>query len=68
MKKRAGGTTRLSISLPTAEAKILKRRAKRVHGGNASLVHVGARIQAKARAREPYSPIARPRGRGRVPR
>jgi hypothetical protein len=38
MKKRAGGTTHLSISLPTAEAKILKRRAKRVHGGNVSRV------------------------------
>jgi hypothetical protein len=38
MKKRPGGTTHLSISLPTAEAKILKRRAKRVYGGNVSRV------------------------------
>jgi hypothetical protein len=38
MKKRPGGTTHLSISLPTEEAKILKRRAKRVHGGNVSRV------------------------------
>ena len=36
MQKRAGGTTHLSISLPTEEAKILKRRAKR--GGNVSRV------------------------------
>ena len=38
MKKRPGGTTHLSISLPTEEARILKRRAKRVHGGNVSRV------------------------------
>ena len=38
MKKRAGGTTHLSISLPTTEAKLLKRRAKRVYGGNVSRV------------------------------
>jgi hypothetical protein len=38
MKKRPGGTTHLSISLPTAEAKLLKRRAKRIYGGNVSRV------------------------------
>jgi len=38
MKKRPGGTTHLSISLPTEEAKILKRRAKRVYDGNVSRV------------------------------
>jgi hypothetical protein len=38
MKKRPGGTTHLSISLPTEEAKILKRRAKRVYEGNVSRV------------------------------
>lgn len=38
MKKRPGGTTHLSISLPTADAKLLKRRAKRVYGGNVSRV------------------------------
>jgi hypothetical protein len=38
MKKRAGGTTHLSISLPAEEAKLLKRRAKRVYGGNVSRV------------------------------
>lgn len=38
MKKRPGRTTHLSISIPTDEAKILKRRAKRVHGGNVSRV------------------------------
>ena len=38
MKKRPGGTTQLSISLPTEEVKLLKRRAKRVHGGNVSRV------------------------------
>jgi hypothetical protein len=38
MKKRPGGTTHLSISLPTEEAKILRRRAKRVYHGNVSRV------------------------------
>lgn len=38
MKKRPGGTMHLSISLPMEEAKILKRRAKRVYGGNVSRV------------------------------
>jgi hypothetical protein len=38
MKKRPGGTVHLSISLPAEEAKILKRRAKRVHDGNVSRV------------------------------
>jgi len=38
VKKRPGGTTHLSISLPTHEAKILKRRAKRVYDGNVSRV------------------------------
>ena len=38
MKKRPGGTVHLSISLPAQDAKILKRRAKRVHGGNVSRV------------------------------
>jgi hypothetical protein len=38
MKKRPGGTTHLSISLSTEEAKILKRRAKRIYGGNVSRV------------------------------
>jgi hypothetical protein len=38
MNKRPGGTVHLSISLPADEAKVLKRRAKRVHGGNVSRV------------------------------
>jgi hypothetical protein len=38
MKKRPGGTTHLSISLPTEEAKLLKRRAKRIYAGNVSRV------------------------------
>jgi hypothetical protein len=38
VKKRPGGTTHLSISLPAEEAKIIKRRAKRVYGGNVSRV------------------------------
>lgn len=38
VKKRPGGTTHLSISLPKEEAKILKRRAKRVYDGNVSRV------------------------------
>jgi hypothetical protein len=38
MKKRPGGTAHLSISLPAEEARILKRRAKRVYGGNVSRV------------------------------
>jgi hypothetical protein len=35
---RPGGTTRLSISLPTEEAKLLAQRARRVYGGNVSRV------------------------------
>jgi hypothetical protein len=38
MKKRPGVTVHLSISLPAEEAKILRRRAKRVHAGNVSRV------------------------------
>jgi hypothetical protein len=38
MKKRPGGTTHLSISIPSEDAKILKRRAKRAYGGNVSRV------------------------------
>jgi CO/xanthine dehydrogenase Mo-binding subunit len=38
MKRRAGGTTNLSISLPSEDVKILRRRAKRVYGGNVSRV------------------------------
>ena len=38
VKKRPGGTTHLSISLPTEEARILKRRAKRAYDGNVSRV------------------------------
>jgi hypothetical protein len=38
MKKRPGGTVHLSISLPSEEARILKRRAKRVYDGNVSRV------------------------------
>ena len=38
MKKRPGGTVHLSISLPSEEARILKRRAKREYGGNVSRV------------------------------
>ena len=38
MKKRPGGTTHLSISLPAEEAKILRRRAKRIYDGNVSRV------------------------------
>ena len=38
MRKRPGGTTHLSISIPTEEAKILRRRAKRVYKGNVSRV------------------------------
>ncbi len=38
MKKRPGGTTHLSISLPTEEARLLRRRAKRIYHGNVSRV------------------------------
>ena len=38
MKKRPGGTTHLSISLPTEQAKILRRRARQAYGGNVSRV------------------------------
>jgi len=38
MRKRPGGTTHLSISLPTEEAKLLKRRAERLYKGHVSRV------------------------------
>ena len=38
MKKRPGGTTHLLISISTEDAKTLRRRAKRVYGGNVSRV------------------------------
>jgi len=38
MKRRPGGTTHLSISLPTEEAKMLRRRARRIYDGNVSRV------------------------------
>ena len=38
MKKRAGGTTHLSISLAAEDAKLLKRRANRLYKGNVSRV------------------------------
>ena len=38
VKKRPGGTTNLSISLPAEEVKILRRRAKRIYDGNVSRV------------------------------
>lgn len=38
MKKRAGGRTHLSISLPTDQAELLKRRANRMYGGDISRV------------------------------
>lgn len=38
MRKRPGGTTHLSISLPTEEARLLRRRAKRIYAGNVSRV------------------------------
>ena len=38
MKKRPGGTTHLSISLAAEDAKILRRRAKRIYAGNVSRV------------------------------
>ena len=38
MKKRPNGTAHLSISLPAEQAKLLKRRANRIYGGNVSRV------------------------------
>lgn len=35
-QRRAGNTVTLSVSLSPADAAILRRRAKRVHGGNVS--------------------------------
>ena len=65
MKKRPGGTTHLSISLPTEEAKILKRRAKRVYGGNVSRVVSDAiRYIAYEEGREVL--IASFRGKGKA--
>jgi hypothetical protein len=37
-ESRSGATTQLSISLPTEEARLLERRARRVYGGNVSRV------------------------------
>ena len=64
MKKRPGGTTHLSISLPAEEAKILKRRAKRVYAGNVSRVVSDAiRYIAYEEGRDAL--IASFRGKGR---
>ena len=38
MKKRAGGTTHLSISLAAEDVKVLKQRANRLYKGNVSRV------------------------------
>ncbi len=38
MKKRAGVTEKISISLHREDLKALKKRAKRLHGGNVSAV------------------------------
>ena len=63
MKKRLGGTTHLSISIPSEEAKILKRRAGRVYGGNVSRVISDAiRYVAYEEGRDAL--IASFRGRG----
>lgn len=35
-QRRAGNTVTLSVSLNPADAAVLRRRAKRVHGGNVS--------------------------------
>jgi len=64
MKKRAGGTTHLSISLPSEEARLLKRRAKRVYDGNVSRVVSDAiRYIAYEEGRDAL--IASFRGRGK---
>jgi hypothetical protein len=64
MKKRPGGTTHLSISLPTEEAKLLRRRAKRVYKGNVSRVVSDAiRYIAYEEGRDAL--IASFRGRGK---
>lgn len=38
MTKRAGSTEKISISLQTTDAASLRKRAKRLHGGNLSAV------------------------------
>ena len=38
MKKRAGKTTKISVSLDNRDAEYLRARAKRVHNGNVSAV------------------------------
>lgn len=50
MKKRAGMTEKISISLDRDDLKALKRRAKRLHGGNVSAVI--AELAADARLLE----------------
>jgi hypothetical protein len=64
MKKRPGGTTHLSISLPTEEAKLLRRRAQRIYKGNVSRVVSDAiRYIAYEQGRDAL--IASFRGRGK---
>jgi hypothetical protein len=50
MKKRAGVTEKISISLDRDDLKALKKRAKRLHGGNVSAVV--AELAADARLLE----------------
>jgi hypothetical protein len=45
--KRAGVTQKISISVNEADLKILKKRAKRLHGGNVSAVFVEMTTWAK---------------------
>ena len=50
MRKRAGVTEKISISLDRDDLKALKKRAKRLHGGNVSAVI--AELAADARLLE----------------
>lgn len=50
MAKRAGRTERISVSVDRADLAILRKRAKRLHGGNVSAVI--AEIIARAKEQE----------------
>ena len=53
MAKRAGITEKVSVSVNKADLAMLKKRAKRLHGGNVSAVF--ANLIAELRRREAWS-------------
>ena len=61
MTKRAGITEKVSLSVRKADLDLLKRRAKRLHGGNVSAVF--AELIAEVRRREAWEKALRWYGR-----